>query len=114
MTAMAFRQKLVRCVALALLLRAGVDLLVGDFLEASTFDQTSTVGDPAPNDPEENPSSPGEEDDHGDDCFCCCTHVAISPIIELGLLEVTSFALLVADPAEPDTEPSRIFHPPRA
>ena len=111
---MAFRQKLVRCVALALLLRAGVDLFVGDFLEASTFDQSSAVGGPAQNESVENPSSPGDADDHGDDCFCCCSHVVISPIIELGPPELTSFTLLIADPSEPATEPSRVFHPPRA
>ena len=114
MTAMAFRQKLVRCVALALLLRASVDLLVGDFLEASPFDHTSTVGGPAPNDSEETPSSPESEDDQGDGCFCCSSRILISAVLELAPPEVSSFALLLADLAEPATEPSRIFHPPRA
>ena len=113
MNPMAFRQKLVRFVALALLLRAGVDLFVGDFLEASTSEQTSTVGGPAPSDSEENPSSPGDADDQGDGCFCCSSRVLISAPLELALPEVTSFTLLVADPAEPATEPARIFHPPR-
>ena len=105
--------KVIRSAALALLLSAGVDLFVLDFSIPSLCDETGTASN-LNQSPEESPLAPQNTNGYRDDCFCCCSHVVISHAVELIPLGLMELAFSPDEPAGPTTEPSLIYHPPRA
>lgn len=96
-------RQLVRLVALALALFAGVEVLACD-LVSPEFCKVSagSLGDKS-----------GQSSDGADNCLCCCTHyvapsgIQLTVFMNVGSLEPVKPAL------GPLPEPARILHPPR-
>lgn len=105
-------RKLVRFVALSLLLFAGLDLGVPSLCRAeSILPSPSHTDDPSIDEHGPAPASPKQGPD---DCFCCCTHVRPQPITRgIGPLAELGENLLIRLPLEPELRATPLFHPPR-
>ena len=114
---MSLWRKIVRSAALVLLLNAGVDLLLVDALGPALYAETGSArqiarGEAAQS---QNPSSSGGAKQFpDDDCFCCCSHIVISHSADVTPADVISFALPSPSSSKPLSEPTCIYHPPRA
>lgn len=98
-------RKVVRSVALALLVSAAVDLFVVDLVASPPC--ARTVGAAST-------SEPGQRPDADDDCFCCCSHIVPGRAPDLARASLIGPQAAPQEPAEPASKPTSIYHPPRA
>jgi len=89
-----------RVAALCLLLLTGVELFACELLYPNGCE---SYGSPA-----------SQQTQSDDNCFCCCFHIMVARLIQLDHQETPIFAWVEPDTGRPQTQPSRIYHPPRA
>jgi len=101
---MALWQKVVRCVALALVLSAAFDLVVIDVSAPSLCAEGDDPSEGRQADPQQNSA---------DNCFCCCTHVVPVRMVTFEPVGLIAWAPTATPAAEPASEPTAIYHAPK-
>jgi hypothetical protein len=105
---MAVWQKIMRAVALFLVLIAVHDVLVIDTASASTGGLSVTSTSKTP----KSDTGPGGCD--GDGCYCSCGHIVLKPSLTLVFTGVAGQVSLQPVSSTRQIDPTPIVHPPKA
>lgn len=91
-----------RTVAVAILLLTGVELFACELISPATCEITGIPGGGGSSKPSD-----------GDSCLCCCSHIVVSPHIEMTPTFNAAPIFVLAQCAPPLAESPHIYHPPR-
>lgn len=103
LVAVALWGKFVRLVAILLVLGTVADLGLDLYGATRSAQEKSS-----------RPTSPCDDGAARDDCFCCCTHVAVPSHITLAFVLTQSGVGKIVPPATPSIASDPPFHPPKA